>query len=60
MFCSLCLKRFNKTDKIDIRGFPSLENPTENPLAVDGGQASLPSHWWERARHFLTLLITRR
>ena len=60
VFCSLCLNRFNKTDKINIRGFPSLENPAENPLAIGEGQVGIVSRWWERARQFLGSLITRR
>jgi serine/threonine protein kinase len=31
-FCSLCLRRFNKTDKLSVRGFENLANPEENPL----------------------------
>jgi hypothetical protein len=32
-FCSLCLRRFNKTDKLSVRGFDNVSNPEENPLA---------------------------
>jgi len=31
-FCSLCHRRFNKTDKIDVRSLDTLDNPAENPL----------------------------
>jgi serine/threonine protein kinase len=33
-FCSLCLRRFNKTDKIDVRAFETLDNPDQNPLSL--------------------------
>jgi serine/threonine-protein kinase len=33
-FCSLCLRRFNKTDKIDVRTLEPLDNPAENPLGA--------------------------
>lgn len=33
-FCSLCLRRFNKTDKIDVRALEPLDNPAENPLSA--------------------------
>jgi tRNA A-37 threonylcarbamoyl transferase component Bud32 len=38
-FCSLCLRHFNKTDKLSVRGFDTGDNPLENPLA-DPGAAS--------------------
>jgi len=34
-FCSLCLRRFNKTDKIDVRAFENRDNPQENPLTTE-------------------------
>jgi hypothetical protein len=41
-FCSLCLRRFNKTDKIDVRTFETLDKPDENPLRrPDEAPASL-------------------
>jgi serine/threonine protein kinase len=40
-FCSLCLRRFNKTDKIDVRSFQSADNPEENPLAASPGREGL-------------------
>jgi hypothetical protein len=33
-FCSLCLRRFNKTDKIDVRALETLDNPEKNPLSL--------------------------
>jgi hypothetical protein len=33
-FCSLCLRRFNKTDKIDVRALETMDNPDENPLSL--------------------------
>jgi len=33
-FCSLCLRRFNKTDKIDVRSLENVDNPDENPLSL--------------------------
>ncbi|HET6463378.1 MAG TPA: hypothetical protein VFH33_06215, partial [Candidatus Krumholzibacteria bacterium] len=33
-FCSLCLRRFNKTDKIDLRALEHKDNPVENPLSL--------------------------
>jgi tRNA A-37 threonylcarbamoyl transferase component Bud32 len=33
-FCSLCLRRFNKTDKIDLRSVDTTTNPLENPLTL--------------------------
>ncbi len=33
-FCSLCLRRFNKTDKLDVRAFENTDNPDENPLSL--------------------------
>ena len=33
-FCSLCLRRFNKTDKLSVHAFETLDNPVENPLSV--------------------------
>ncbi|HEX6790980.1 MAG TPA: serine/threonine-protein kinase [Candidatus Krumholzibacteria bacterium] len=31
-FCSLCLRRFNKTDKLSLRSLDPVDNPSENPL----------------------------
>jgi hypothetical protein len=36
-FCSLCLCRFNKTDKIDVHGLQPGNNPTLNPLGPEEG-----------------------
>jgi hypothetical protein len=33
-FCSLCLRRFNKTDKLSVRAFENVDNPAENPLSA--------------------------
>jgi tRNA A-37 threonylcarbamoyl transferase component Bud32 len=33
-FCSLCLRRFNKTDKLDVRAFENTDNPEQNPLSL--------------------------
>jgi tRNA A-37 threonylcarbamoyl transferase component Bud32 len=33
-FCSICLRRFNKTDKLDVRALETPDNPSENPLSV--------------------------
>ena len=33
-FCSLCLRRFNKTDKLDVRAFETTDNPDQNPLSL--------------------------
>jgi tRNA A-37 threonylcarbamoyl transferase component Bud32 len=33
-FCSLCLRRFNKTDKLSLRGLDNAVNPEENPLSA--------------------------
>jgi len=39
-FCSLCLRRFNKTDKIEVRSVtPGFENPEENPLGLDAPES---------------------
>jgi hypothetical protein len=51
-FCSLCLRRFNKTDKIDVRAFETVDNPVENPLSLpDATPASLK----EAAEWFRTI-----
>lgn len=33
-FCSLCLRRFNKTDKLNVRAAENAVNPDENPLSL--------------------------
>jgi tRNA A-37 threonylcarbamoyl transferase component Bud32 len=41
-FCSICLQRFNKTDKLDARALETTHNPRENPLGLpDTAPASL-------------------
>jgi serine/threonine protein kinase len=41
-FCSLCLRRFNKTDKLNVPGPDGIPNPDENPLGLpDSRNATL-------------------
>jgi hypothetical protein len=38
----LCLRQFNKTDKIDVRALQRLENEGDNPLAAEGSAGRSP------------------
>ncbi|HKW15691.1 MAG TPA: serine/threonine-protein kinase [Candidatus Krumholzibacteria bacterium] len=48
-FCSLCRRRFNKTDKIDVRALEILDNPDENPLSLPD---ATPANLREAAKWF--------
>jgi len=47
-FCSLCLRRFNKTDKLDVRVLSTMENPVENPLALEDAMGPRTPAWAAR------------
>jgi tRNA A-37 threonylcarbamoyl transferase component Bud32 len=49
-FCSLCLQQFNKTDKIDVHAFRTVDNPDENPLAAGDAAPADAAGWRQRVR----------
>jgi hypothetical protein len=60
-FCSLCLRRFNKTDKIDVRAFETIDNPHQNPLSLpDAAPTSLKeaAEWFRNIPPIVMILAS--